>query len=453
MKQLLTKFRGDEIWAPCGHLQTGNDVALFGHTGMENTEEPGGVHADDVDEPLPNEQSKFGRATVEDGDSPPEVSGLEEQGGRAGFSPRSFTRAPAATDEMRLREETEGLRSKEQSVDPVQAAVSALVDGGVDEGINRPQDTILQDAGNSAEPQVEVVNGELPAAEQSIVMGDISGDDVMGGISNAEKVILEDRDAPTTTPAVSESGKLLIHKAPMEIAGIKLSAEEASLDIRANGNGDSTGPELRTVDMEDSNLQAEQPHEQSGEDSKRIAEQPPVITVPKHPDGPQTAGGEREEEEEILQPAQHRMTTRAQAQAASDNVTTALTRSPSPASSIGTFVHPFFLVPHSAHPDRDFGLPPAEAEDTRRVLMSYVQKQEEVCRGVGKLYEGLLRADRLRKTVLQWCKAEEHVGEMSDGEDWYDKEEWALDEDLKKGHDEEEDEGGNQGKKTRGRRA
>jgi hypothetical protein len=59
----------------------------------------------------------------------------------------------------------------------------------------------------------------------------------------------------------------------------------------------------------------------------------------------------------------------------------------------------------------------------------------------------------MRKNVLKWAKAEGHVGEMSDGEDWYDKEEWGLDDDLKKGQDEEEDDGGNQGKKTRTRRA
>lgn len=77
--------------------------------------------------------------------------------------------------------------------------------------------------------------------------------------------------------------------------------------------------------------------------------------------------------------------------------------------------------------------------------MLYVQKQEEVCRGSWRLYEGLLKADRLRKTVFRWAKAEAHVGEMSDGEDWYDKEEWGLEEDLKKGHDEDEDDAGGGG--------
>ncbi|KAB5542864.1 RXT2-like protein [Coniochaeta sp. 2T2.1] len=116
------------------------------------------------------------------------------------------------------------------------------------------------------------------------------------------------------------------------------------------------------------------------------------------------------------------------------------------------YIHPIFLAPRSAHPDRDQGLPDQEAEDVRRLLQLYVQKQEEVCRGTKKLYEGLLKADRYRKTVLAWSKAEAHRGELSDGEDWYDREEWGLAEDLKKGHDEEEEETLQTQKKTRNRK-
>lgn len=119
-----------------------------------------------------------------------------------------------------------------------------------------------------------------------------------------------------------------------------------------------------------------------------------------------------------------------------------------------SFIHPIFLAPKAAHPDRDCGLPEAEAEDVRRLLQLYVQKQEEVCRGARKLYEGLLKADRMRKTVLAWSKAEAHCGpnrDMSDGEDWYDKEEWGLTEDLKKGQDEEEEDTAQPQKKTRNR--
>jgi len=119
------------------------------------------------------------------------------------------------------------------------------------------------------------------------------------------------------------------------------------------------------------------------------------------------------------------------------------------------FIHPLFLAPRSAHPDRDLGLPEQEAEDVRRLLQLWVQKQDEVARGTKKLYEGLLKADRLRKTVLEWAKAEAHCGpnrDMSDGEDWYDKEAWGLTEDLKKGEDEVEEDTTQTQKKTRNRK-
>ncbi|KAK0765219.1 hypothetical protein N5P37_002697 [Trichoderma harzianum] len=120
-----------------------------------------------------------------------------------------------------------------------------------------------------------------------------------------------------------------------------------------------------------------------------------------------------------------------------------------------SYIHPMFLPPTNASLDRNLGLPDNEAEDIRRLLALYVQKQEEVCRGAARLHLGLLRAQRLRKDVLGWSKAEAHCGpnrDMSDGEDWYDKEEWGLTEDLKKGQDEEEEDTATAGKKTRNRR-
>jgi hypothetical protein len=159
--------------------------------------------------------------------------------------------------------------------------------------------------------------------------------------------------------------------------------------------------------------------------------------------------------EDPEEPAPRRMRTRAQAQAASDNTASSRARSISPDSGEETFIHPYFLAPPSSRPDRDQGLPQHEADDIRRLLQLYIQKQEEVCRGVQKVYDGLLRADRYRKLVMKWAKSEGHVGvnrDMSDGEDWYDKEEWGLDEDLKKGQDEEEEDAATTAKKTRTRR-
>ncbi|KFY21926.1 hypothetical protein V493_06981 [Pseudogymnoascus sp. VKM F-4281 (FW-2241)] len=176
----------------------------------------------------------------------------------------------------------------------------------------------------------------------------------------------------------------------------------------------------------------------------------PDTTLPD-PDVP--ADDEGEEKDEGDAPEPRRMRTRAQAQAASDDNVRSRTRSLSNSSN-DSFIHPFFLAPPSAVPDRDIGLPKQEADETRRLLQLFVQKQEEVCRGSEKLYEGLLKADRLRSDVMKWAKAEGHTGEngMSDGEDWYDMEEWNLDEELKKGQDEDDEDAATTAKKTRTRR-
>ncbi|TVY78131.1 Transcriptional regulatory protein RXT2 [Lachnellula suecica] len=184
----------------------------------------------------------------------------------------------------------------------------------------------------------------------------------------------------------------------------------------------------------------------AAKDSANNAEQP---TEDVEMDGE----GGAEDQDDL--PAPRRMRTRAQAQAASENTASVRTRSASPDSNDEPYVHPYFLAPLSSRPDRDVGLPQQEAEETRRLLQLYIQKQEEVCRGAQKIYEGLMRANRLRNTVLKWAKAEGHVGvnrDMSDGEDWYDNEEWGLSEDLKKGHDEEEEDAATTAKKTRTRR-
>lgn len=143
----------------------------------------------------------------------------------------------------------------------------------------------------------------------------------------------------------------------------------------------------------------------------------------------------------------HRMTTRARAQAAS---TPSPPQSPSGNSNA---IHPLFTFATDSLPDRDCGLPPSEAEETRMMLMAYVQKQEEIARITSDLHHGLLKADRMRQDVFKWSKAEAHVGELSDGEDWYDKEAWGLEQDLMKGRDEEDDDTAVAGKKsTRQRR-
>lgn len=99
--------------------------------------------------------------------------------------------------------------------------------------------------------------------------------------------------------------------------------------------------------------------------------------------------------------------------------------------------------------------------------MLYVQKQENIVRQLSTLYDGLQRADRLRWETYRACKAEGHmvpdgkggvVTEMSDGEDWYDAEDWGLtardlkDGKLEKGKDEVEDVAEEEGRRVGGRR-
>ncbi|CAG8885778.1 unnamed protein product [Penicillium egyptiacum] len=153
-----------------------------------------------------------------------------------------------------------------------------------------------------------------------------------------------------------------------------------------------------------------------------------------------------------------RMTTRAQANAVNpDEIENGSSLSSETAFPLPA-PHPLFLVPDNIRPDPNFGLPAAEAEETRRLLWSYIQKQEETVRGVEHMLNSLNRSCRMKADVLEWCKSEGHVGEMSDGEDWYDREQLGLaeGEDLKKGTDEDEvetvDESRTQAKRGRGRR-
>jgi hypothetical protein len=92
--------------------------------------------------------------------------------------------------------------------------------------------------------------------------------------------------------------------------------------------------------------------------------------------------------------------------------------------------------------------------ETRRLLMMYIQKQEESVRGYEAVLAKLIKAKRMRDKVWQWARTEGHVGELSDGEDWIDAEAWGVQVgDLKKGTDEENNEAqedtGRKGKRRR----
>ena len=88
------------------------------------------------------------------------------------------------------------------------------------------------------------------------------------------------------------------------------------------------------------------------------------------------------------------------------------------------------------------GLSIEEGTDIRKLLTMYIQKQEETVRGYEAVLGKLTKAKRMKEDVLEMCKAEGHVGEMSDGEDWVDTQKWGLGPgELKKGKDEEDEAG------------
>lgn len=147
-----------------------------------------------------------------------------------------------------------------------------------------------------------------------------------------------------------------------------------------------------------------------------------------------------------------RMTTRAQAnqatafhpqQGSTQSSTPSLSGTIPSASDTDSLLfepHPLFLLPQSIRTDRSCGVPQQEADDTRHLLWAYIQKQEVTVRLLSETLEMLRKAHRMKEEVWEWCKAEGHHGEMSDGEDWYDREQWGLapGEDLRKGADEDE---------------
>lgn len=147
----------------------------------------------------------------------------------------------------------------------------------------------------------------------------------------------------------------------------------------------------------------------------------------------------------------HRMTTRARAQAAPDPGNSPGTQQDS---DVAPAVHPFFLAPPETMPFPTQGLPEQLSNDVRLALSAYVQRQEEVVRQCNTLLDGLRKAQRMKKTVWSWCRNEGHLGEMSDGEDWVDMDEWGLEEPLKKGEEVEDEEVAvGLTKKTRNRRS
>jgi len=287
------------------------------------------------------------------------------------------------------------------------------------------------------ENQPEGTNGESGSAEKAQAI------QTNGKVSNGEDVEMADSDK-TSKPEKAEAVPEKSSKTDVETSEAKDPKEIPQKGGKAE-KAEHTGSELGGPTQE-TTKDAEKNGEKHQDAGKGLTEQPLKENLEMQDAEAQTA--------EPTEPKGKELQNGVNLPSASAPVASTQDGA-SPSNGSDIFLHPLFQVPPSARPDKDIGLPDVDADNVRHLLALYVQKQEEICRGAAKLHEGLLKADRLRKEVLNWSKAEAHSGpnrDMSDGEDWYDKVEWGLDEDLKKGQDEEEEETGTTTKKTRNRK-
>ena len=397
-KQLLTKLRGDKTWIPCGLLYSENDEAMF------NTEKLYDIMA----------SSKV-----------PQYS----NGSAVQNTVNGSTNSEMALDR---HSDFRGGRKPEEA--------NGVIDGNHSD----------RAAASSVATNETITNSTLPPDSPSKQITIEPGQNIKGaghdvGMTGAEDDHIAKQEPTPEDPGEAEraSKHEIVHRIGPEVSMLSQEQLEDRKDREmANTDGQPETDATNTIPQPESN------HIKDRSGSTEGAE----LAKTNHESLPDAEDGEAEiEGDSDSRRAPRRMRTRAQAQAPPEPIPTS--RNNSPDSWIAPEIHPLFIIPPAAIPDKDFGLPPAEAEETRRMLMMYVQKQEEVCRGAEKLYDGLLKADAQRKTVYKWCKAEGHVGEMSDGEDWYDKEEWGLEEGLRKGHNDDDEDNVIQGKKTRGRRA
>lgn len=397
-KQLLTKLRGDKTWIPCGLLYSENDETMFNtdklYDIMASSKVPqysnGSAMHNTVNGNLNSDLALDRRSDFKGARKPEEANGAID----GPHHQRAAASSVATNETITNSTLPPDSPSKQTAIEPGQN----IRDARHDVEITEPEDNHIakeeptsEDLGE-ADRRSEHENVEMIGPEVSI-----TGQEQLENRKDQEMVNI---DAQPETKATNT---------------IPTPERNHTLD----DSGPSEGAERARTNHE---------------------------SLPDADDGSADIEGDSDSRR-----APRRMRTRAQAQAPPEPLPTS--RNPSPDSWTAPEIHPLFLLPTAAVPDKDFGLPPSEAEETRRMLMMYVQKQEEVCRGAEKLYDGLLKADAQRKTVFKWCKAEGHVGEMSDGEDWYDKEEWGLEEELRKGHNDDDEDNVVQGKKTRGRRA
>lgn len=302
----------------------------------------------------------------------------------------------------------------------------------------------------------------VPPAEEDVEMTDAPAQEKVAEETQIDKVQEPKAEvgnsAPDTIPQKDH------RSGSMPAEDVNATRLEASSRKQSSQSEPALAEQLSKIDGETKD-NANQGNAERTEDNKK--DQITPEDKDKNEDKADNGDDERQSADGSEPEPPRRMTTRAQTnQATTSNQpdTQPSSRAPSPSYTADSSTtshlspHPLFVLQSYNRPDRNFGLPANEADETRRLLWSYVQKQEETVRSFARLLDSLMKAYRMKEEVMEWCKAEGHVGEMSDGEDWYDGKKWGLaeGEELKKGVHEPDDDGPDEGRATgkrgRGRR-
>lgn len=265
----------------------------------------------------------------------------------------------------------------------------------------------LANGNESAVPSITMSMDEAPFSAPEMHGGEVSANNALGIAAQLEQT--------------RENG---VDSADMAAE----SAPEANQGPQSNEQPQTAQEEIKPDDetaRDQDTTKADADHQSKPEpNGDSTAENPALTDLRQSPD---PTGSES------ASTAGHAMTTRARARSPQEDSNPP---SPSPSDSASVPpIHPWFTAPTSSLPDKDLSLPASEAEETRKLLLLYCQKQEQTIRSLEGLAAGLQKADRLRKFVYESAKASEHlvedgkgnlVTEMSDGEDWYDPAEWNL---------------------------
>ena len=112
------------------------------------------------------------------------------------YSPQPLTGAAAMADQRRLREETERLQARQQSPNPGQVALGALIGGGADKGTSRPQD---------APATTNTMSEPMAAVARSIKMPDVTQADTPAQTSPVSMSSFGTIEGTTASAAVADA--------------------------------------------------------------------------------------------------------------------------------------------------------------------------------------------------------------------------------------------------------